>query len=54
MFMQEAEKEAEEERIRMENIVKGNPLMQAAPDKQADFKVKRRFDSVHPNSCDSL
>ena len=41
--MQEAEKKAEEERIRMENIIKGNPLMQSVPDKQADFKVKRRF-----------
>lgn len=40
----EAEKKAEEERIRMENIIKGNPLMQAMPDKQADFKVKRRWD----------
>ena len=27
----------------MENIIKGNPLMQAAPDKPADFKVKRRL-----------
>ena len=40
--VQEAEKKVEEERIRMENIIKGNPLMQAMPDKQADFKVKRR------------
>jgi len=42
-IMQEAEKKAEEERIRMENIIKGNPLMQSAPDKPADFKVKRRL-----------
>ena len=41
--LQEAEKKAEEERIRMENIIKGNPLMQSVPEKQADFKVKRRF-----------
>ena len=45
--VQEAEKKVEEERIRMENIIKGNPLMQAAQDKPADFKVKRRFAS-HP------
>jgi len=38
---QEAEKKVEEERIRMENIIKGNPLMTMA-DKAADFKVKRR------------
>jgi len=41
--VQEVEKKAEEERIRMENIIKGNPLMQSATDKPADFKVKRRF-----------
>jgi len=41
--VQEAEKKVEEERIRMENIIKGNPLMQSAQDKPADFKVKRRF-----------
>jgi len=40
---QEAEKKVEEERIRMENIIKGNPLMQSVPDKPADFKVRRRF-----------
>ena len=40
-FLQEAEKKMEEERIRMENIIKGNPLMQME-DKKADFKVKRR------------
>jgi protein CWC15 len=40
----EAERKAEEERIRTENILMGNPLMQ--PEKQAatDFKVKRRWD----------
>jgi len=40
----EAERKAEEERIRMENIIKGNPLMQNVADKPADFKVKRRWD----------
>jgi hypothetical protein len=40
--IQEAERKIEEERIRMENIIKGNPLMQLA-DKTADFKVKRRY-----------
>ena len=41
---QEAEKKVEEERIRTENILKGNPLLgqtaQAAD--KSDFKVKRR------------
>lgn len=37
----EAEKQAQEERIRMENILSGNPLLGAA---KADFKVKRRWD----------
>jgi len=27
----------------MENIIKGNPLMQPSADKPADFKVKRRL-----------
>jgi len=39
----ESERKAEEERIRTENILKGNPLM--SQDKQTtDFKVKRRWD----------
>lgn len=41
---QEQEQKAEEERIRMENILSGNPLLNltgpAQP--QANFKVKRR------------
>jgi len=37
-----AEKQAEEERIRMENIIKGNPLLNTS--EKADFKVKRRWD----------
>ena len=37
----EAEKKAQEERIRMENILSGNPLIGAA---KTDFKVKRRWD----------
>ena len=36
---QEAERKQEEERIRMENIIKGNPLINQ---ERAEFKVKRR------------
>ncbi|XP_074657643.1 spliceosome-associated protein CWC15 homolog [Tubulanus polymorphus] len=39
----EVEKKQEEERIRMENIVKGNPLINQEK-MSADFKVKRRWD----------
>jgi len=38
----EQEKKAEEERIRTENILKGNPLLSES--QKADFKVKRRWD----------
>ena len=38
----EAEKAAEEERIRIENITKGNPLLNKDAGGAADFKVKRR------------
>ncbi|KAK3095650.1 hypothetical protein FSP39_017160 [Pinctada imbricata] len=38
----DAEKKAEEEKIRTENILKGNPLMNQ--EKVAEFKVKRRWD----------
>lgn len=41
LYLQDAEKKAEEERIRMENIIKGNPLINQ--DKMAEFKVKRRW-----------
>lgn len=37
----EAEKKVQDERIRMENILSGNPLIGAA---KTDFKVKRRWD----------
>ena len=37
----EAEKRAQEDQIRMENILSGNPLIGAA---KTDFKVKRRWD----------
>jgi len=37
----DAERKLEEERIRMENIIKGNPLLNG---EKADFKVKRRWD----------
>ncbi|XP_043927200.1 spliceosome-associated protein CWC15 homolog [Protopterus annectens] len=44
----ELEQKAEEERIRMENILSGNPLMnlssQLQSQAQANFKVKRRWD----------
>lgn len=43
MARKDAEKKIEEERIRMENIIKGNPLLGLA-DKTAEFKVKRRWD----------
>lgn len=45
---QEQEQKAEEERIRMENILSGNPLLNltgpAQP--QTNFKVKRRYCAV--------
>ena len=41
-FYQDAEKKAEEERIRMENIIRGNPLINGEG-KSSDFKVKRRY-----------
>lgn len=42
----EQEQKAEEERIRMENILSGNPLLNlTGPSQpQANFKVKRRWD----------
>ncbi|GFN96130.1 protein cwc15 homolog [Plakobranchus ocellatus] len=40
----EAERKAEEERIRTENILMGNPLMQPERQTATDFKVKRRWD----------
>lgn len=41
----ETERKAEEERIRTENILKGNPLLgQAGAPEKTDFKVKRRWD----------
>ncbi|RUS79717.1 hypothetical protein EGW08_012525 [Elysia chlorotica] len=40
----EAERKAEEERIRTENILMGNPLMQPERQTTTDFKVKRRWD----------
>ena len=39
----EAEKEAEDERIRMDNIMHGNPLLNQDT-KNTDFKVGRRWD----------
>ncbi|KAK7576524.1 hypothetical protein V9T40_012810 [Parthenolecanium corni] len=41
----ELEKKQEEERIRMENILSGNPLLNySAPTPKSDLKVKRRWD----------
>ncbi|XP_055641669.1 protein CWC15 homolog [Toxorhynchites rutilus septentrionalis] len=40
----ELEKRQEEERIRMENILSGNPLLNYASSAKADLKVKRRWD----------
>lgn len=42
----EQEKQQEEERIRMENILSGNPLLNYSSGKagQSDMKVKRRWD----------
>jgi len=40
----EAERKAEEERIRMENILSGNPLLNSQKGVVAEFKVKRRWD----------
>jgi len=40
----EMERKAEEERIRMENIIKGNPLINQQDKAPAEFKVKRRWD----------
>ena len=44
LAFQESDRKVEEERIRTENILKGNPLMnnQVVPEK-SDFKVKRRW-----------
>jgi protein CWC15 len=39
---QEAERKVEEERIRTENILKGNPLLGKGGQEKSDFKVKRR------------
>jgi len=40
----DAERKVEEERIRTENILKGNPLMAQEKQSATDFKVKRRWD----------
>lgn len=48
---QEADRKQREEKIRVENILKGNPLLNPSTSKSAapaasgmDFKVKRRWD----------
>lgn len=40
----EAEKKTREEKIRVENILKGNPLLNDNKPSTSDFKVKRRWD----------
>lgn len=40
----ELEKKQEEERIRMENILSGNPLLNYASAPKGDMKIKRRWD----------
>ncbi|XP_052103929.1 protein CWC15 homolog [Mytilus californianus] len=40
----DVERKAEEERIRTENILKGNPLLNKDKDKGGNFNVKRRWD----------
>ncbi|RMZ93470.1 CWC15 -like protein [Brachionus plicatilis] len=40
----EAEKKVREEKIRVENILKGNPLLNEQKPGTSDFKVKRRWD----------
>ncbi|CAD7678255.1 unnamed protein product [Nyctereutes procyonoides] len=49
----EQEQKAEEERIRMENILSGNPLLNlTGPSQpQANFKVKRRWDDDVFKNC---
>ena len=51
-FYQDAEKKAEEERIRMENIVRGNPLINGEG-KSSDFKVKRRYGKCNATLLDN-
>lgn len=38
------EKKQEDERIRMENILSGNPLLNYSAQPKSDLKVKRRWD----------
>lgn len=40
----DAERKKEEERIRMENILSGNPLINYAAAPRGDLKIKRRWD----------
>lgn len=40
----DAERKVEEERIRMENILSGNPLLTASAPTKGDARVKRRWD----------
>ena len=40
----DAERKAEEERIRMENILSGNPLLTGSAGAKGDARVKRRWD----------
>lgn len=40
----EADRKQEEERIRMENILSGNPLLNYSTGSKGDLKVKKRWD----------
>ncbi|XP_066915864.1 spliceosome-associated protein CWC15 homolog isoform X1 [Clytia hemisphaerica] len=44
MLKQEQEKRTEDERIRTENLISGNPLLNQNQQQEGDFKVTRRWD----------
>jgi protein CWC15 len=46
LFIKEAERREEEERIRMENILSGNPLLKEkySDTAKSDMRIKRRWD----------
>ena len=53
LILQERERKDDEERIRKENIVSGNPLLNSS-DAPSGFKVKRRCISYTENMSDFL
>ena len=50
-FLQERERKAEEERIRTENLLKGNPLLNQD---KGGFKIKRRYRLSSKFRCVSI